>query len=688
MHDMNNATMYEEEASVFESSFAHDQLTVFAMDTPELDFMLTFMPVFGLEVPAEVYLKLRTDILEGALDNPAFQVVKQQDTITRYDNDLQVIFIDQAAIDQVLANPQATPEFLLALLGAFGDHLANLIQIERHAMGEDDLSPPTPEQAQEVAGKYASMMTFIDSSPEDGTVFGYFTVAGEELTLALDVSAAPPVEAVIPEELRRPRPQPRFGAGEGGHETIAQVLEEVGFSAEEVKAVYFGNWLRDHSQLIAPKFVRPEDAPKQFPRKISRDVLTQIVDLLALKAFNSLQNTEEGREAYRVTTELLGVYRPSEHIDNPTDHSEMPLDPREIDEDFEAPVRPGDEATMVYPSLSRKVYMDGPITNLHHHIQRAGYSREKTDRLRHFGEALHIVEDYFAHSNFVELSLRKLGHEDVLPWTTETDCEHGLPVVTGLFSGFDILASVADPLAKMMFSVTEKPWEFKYIERGYRSDAEKVMLILLREQENPMWLNALERLLALRDNLADNPLFRFAQCAYWAVTLALRVVGYYCNQVFQSLLKKLGDLVDDFQTELADDPNTTPGVDPTHSQLAKDHDTHPFHELAMLLAKEAVRQLGGHMQAYWRGELELPPSEEAIAFIKHPYDTDWQDAIVAEWASTHEQEIARGASSSLFDELRDNYEKHAREHLRELDENNNYTPVKTSESFNTLFPFF
>lgn len=686
MHDMNNAMMHEEEAPIFESSFALDQLTEFAMSTPELDFVLTFMPVFGLEVPAEIYLKLRTDLLEGAIDNPAYQVVDQHGSITRYNNDLHTIFIDRAAIERVLDEPQRTPEFLLALLSAFGDHLANLIQVERHAMGEDDLLPPTPEDAQEVANKYASMATFIDSSPEDGTVFGYFTVAAEELTLALDLSDAPPVEAVIPEELRDEGRQARFSAGEGGHETIAQVLKEVGFTAQEVRAVYFGNWLRDHSQLIDPKLVRPVDAPKQFPAKISRDALTQIVDMLALKVFKSLQASEEGRDAYRVTTELLGVYRPSEHIDNPTDHSEALQDPREIDEDFEAPIRPGDHATMVYPALSRKAYMDGPIDNLHHHIQRAGYAERTTDRLRHFGEALHIVEDFFAHSNFVELSLRKLGYEDVLPWTTEADCQHGLPVVTGLFSGFDVLASVAEPLGKMMFPTN--PLRFEHIVRGYRSDAEKIMLILLSEQENPMWLNALERLLTLRDNLADNPLFRFAHYAYWAVTLPLRVVGHYCNHVFQSLLKKLGDLVDDFQTEFGDNPNTTPGVDPTHSQLAKDHDTHPFYELATLLAEEAVRRLGDQMQAFWKGELALPPSEMAIAFIQHPNDTDWQDAIVAEWASTHEQEIARGASSSLFDEMRDNHEKHAREHLRELDENKHYTPIKTSESFNNLFPFF
>ena len=34
---------------------------------------------------------------------------------------------------------------------------------------------------------------------------------------------------------------------------------------------------------------------------------------------------------------------------------------------------------------------------------------------RSLGAAFHVLEDYFSHTNFVELSLRKLGY-DVYPW--------------------------------------------------------------------------------------------------------------------------------------------------------------------------------------------------------------------------------------------------------------------------------
>lgn len=58
---------------------------------------------------------------------------------------------------------------------------------------------------------------------------------------------------------------------------------------------------------------------------------------------------------------------------------------------------------------------------------------------RHFGAALHVLEDYFAHSNFVELSLRKL-HPNVLAWTaprSSAQSRHALPVVTGMFGSLD-----------------------------------------------------------------------------------------------------------------------------------------------------------------------------------------------------------------------------------------------------------
>ncbi len=117
-----------------------------------------------------------------------------------------------------------------------------------------------------------------------------------------------------------------FSAGRGdknrpelswGHESIEEDLKLAGFNAQQRHAIYFGNWLRDYSQLLDPKLVRAIDAPKDFPAKLSREVLTQLVDLLALRAFPKLQETPQGRSEYTVTPQMLGVYRPSEHIDNP-----------------------------------------------------------------------------------------------------------------------------------------------------------------------------------------------------------------------------------------------------------------------------------------------------------------------------------------------------------------------------------
>ncbi|WP_268800870.1 hypothetical protein [Pseudomonas huanghezhanensis] len=53
--------------------------------------------------------------------------------------------------------------------------------------------------------------------------------------------------------------------------------------------------------------------------------------------------------------------------------------------------------------------------------------------------------------------------------------------------------------------------------------------------------------------------------------------------------------MDDSQTLLEEDPNRSGSADPTHFQLTKDQDAHPFHTLAVKLAKEAVRVVGQAM---------------------------------------------------------------------------------------------
>jgi hypothetical protein len=94
----------------------------------------------------------------------------------------------------------------------------------------------------------------------------------------------------------------------------------------------------------------------------------------------------------------------------------------------------------------------------------------------------------------------------------------------------------------------------------------------------------------------------------------------YCNKlVFSQFLYILGNTVDDLQS-LTDNPNEDAAKDPTHSQLAKDHDNHPFHTLAARLASEAVKQVGTAMFDCWKGDKSADPVKLARLFIRHPYD--------------------------------------------------------------------
>lgn len=465
------------------------------------------------------------------------------------------------------------------------------------------------------------------------------------------------------------KPMPRFGAGLGdsaeshGHESIAQVLNLSGFNAVEVKQIYFGNWLRDHSQLVDPKIVRPQDARRNFPAKISREVLTEFVDLLALIEFNRLQMTDEDRATYTVTPEMLGVYRPSEHIDNPTNLDENAIDPQTIDEDFEPLVRPGDRLTTVHYARSMTLHIEEAERYMRRKLRAAMRAGKTPTGMRYFGEALHVLEDFFAHSNFVELSLRKVGYTDVLAWTTEKPCKHRWPVVTGLFSGSDLLASVAEPLAKMLFPVPGHV--FKPTVPGERSDGEQALLILLKEE--PEAREVLVKALEVRDELAKSSTFQTVEYLDWLAGTPLRILRNHTNGLMQTVVEWAGDQIDDLQTYWGDDPNTHSHVSATHSQLAKDHGTHPFHVIAQLLARHAVFEVGKSMHKYWEGDGEQDPVEVASSYLRHPKDLNWQDPIVEHWADRNPEKIEEGTELSRHIKRYEEYQAAARKRLEELE---------------------
>lgn len=450
-------------------------------------------------------------------------------------------------------------------------------------------------------------------------------------------------------------PTPRFNAGSEEdhghtHQSIEAVLQELGFHRGERAAIYFGNWLRDYSQVIDPKLVRHPDMPKEFPTVLSRQAWTDLVDVLAVKKFPVLR--ERYPREMKVTTEKLGVYVPTEHIDNPLVLNPPFPDPTERDPDFLPWVLEGDSILEVDPDTSMKRYISNAVDYMTRQLEVAKAERRSAESTRAFGAALHVLEDLFAHSNFAELSLIKAGHPNVVPWTMPIDARHALPLVTGTFGGSDIIASLAAPLGRILYSTRELEFELTQVE--YRSERDKVMLILLSEHPDQDYYRAFNSLLSARDQmvvLAQKAGIDTVRFYRWLLATPAGILLNAYNAAAQSVLTWIGNSVDDAQLALGSDPNEDHSVEPSHSQLSKDHAEHPLHDLAARLAQEAVRQVAKAIVDFWEGNPDADPIATATSFFCHPGDSEWQDEIVEAWAAENPGQITRAESKSDLDQV-------------------------------------
>ncbi|KAH9807871.1 heterokaryon incompatibility protein Het-C-domain-containing protein [Melampsora americana] len=227
------------------------------------------------------------------------------------------------------------------------------------------------------------------------------------------------------------------------------------FSGLDVKQVYFGNWLRDLSQvcdIAGFKAMTPESL---------------VICIMTMGFLTFGYATKE----FEVNREKLAVYLLTEHIDNPKGYGEgedpqsydRRLRPR-VDEDRELQIdeRNGmkkyiasddedfDTSTKCIRRTFQKCIQIGREA-------RAENSQEKEhESFRLLGTGLHTLEDFSAHSNWCELALRKLGHKQVFAHVGENvqvNSPDGPvpPLVTGTFAGadfcFSMLGEASDKLS-------------------------------------------------------------------------------------------------------------------------------------------------------------------------------------------------------------------------------------------------
>ncbi|ERF70549.1 hypothetical protein EPUS_07970 [Endocarpon pusillum Z07020] len=217
-----------------------------------------------------------------------------------------------------------------------------------------------------------------------------------------------------------------------------------------IKRVYFGNWLRDYSQAMDTGTLS----------KAQPETIRILVWILSFLSFGYA--TAE----FEVTAERLGVYRPEEHIDNPKNYNDD-KDARQVDPRLRGPIRPielqvdpqtgmknyianmhGDWATSaayVKYSFERCMYHGRLYTNGHGIFK--GKDEDLAEALRYMGQGLHCLEDFGAHTNYVELALRELGLHNVFPHTGTATAinlrgKHTFPLVTGTFGMVDFFHSV------------------------------------------------------------------------------------------------------------------------------------------------------------------------------------------------------------------------------------------------------
>lgn len=639
----------------------------------ETDGINALQHIFGYDISPLACQDLWRCLRQGTLQSPALFLTDIPGFRADYDNRDRIIRIDRTFFSKATEHPDHHWELLSVLIHEFGHHLDNLLRqdFSRPSVGLETLS----QDAEGEEGHRFSAWLISTCAPaqdqvtiatlhEEAHPAREYAVSWQQARQAIEEMLDGIDDRIDSQHLLPDREGFEAGSDDSQrhtHQNIEWVLSDHGFSRKEVDAVYFGNWLRDYSQVVDPKITRGVDMTKDFPAIVSRQAWTDIVDVLAAKKFIDLRM--ESPAEMKVTTERLGVYLPHEHLDNPLTVSPAFPDPKERDPDFEPWVLPGNPLTEIDPETSMKRYVSRSVTYLQQQMQQAMKHGRSLEGLRHYGAALHVLEDLFAHSNFAELSLIQRGHENVIPWTAAAASRHDLALVTGTFGGSDVIASLAAPLGKMLFSTTDL--EFELTQPGYRSDRDKLMAILLSEHSNPQYLAVFNALLTVRDELiklANGWGLDTLKFYRWLISTPAGIVLNAYNGAMRGVFSWLGDSIDDAQTVLGRDPNTDPSVEPSHSQLSKDHAEHPLHDLTAQLAREAVRRTTLAMVDHWNGHPNADPIAVATAFFCHPADTDWHHEIVRTWVDANPDQLERAQSRTELDRVH----QKAVEELRKL----------------------
>lgn len=371
-----------------------------------------------------------------------------------------------------------------------------------------------------------------------------------------------------------------------------------------VKQIYFGNWLRDFSQLL----------DRSSLSLVPRPILRALVAVFAFVQFGYA--TRE----FEVTDERLGFYRPEEHVDNPRGYDNGS---HAGNQGAEASAGEGGSGYQISEGLRPAVHLAelaiDPRTGMKNYIANASEvgainptSAEYVEKQLiaaiacgrqgdeeayiHLGAALHTLEDFVAHSNYVELAMQMIGEDmkdqaNVTPalgkvfayvgGAAKVGTARGAapPITTGTFGALDLyqtlLGEIDDKMSAMSLPglkvrTSEKSGVIQSLAKsliallgGLTPGFEKNILKIQKAAADPrpatwddlekkpeaLW-DSLEPVFRLRDDIAkwvdDHLTVRAVQDVLAAISTAIDKLVYMVLGIF------LGPLLSEFSKILKD----------------------------------------------------------------------------------------------------------------------------------------
>ena len=315
----------------------------------------TVLPAFGFDIPAQTYIKLYDGMRAGAIPNPKHVLMTGGHYPAEFDNDTREIRVHRVAAERATQDKHEAWLLLTALLHEYGHYIDAVLRQDLADKNPDGSSTLDTDAPDDEGAKFAYEIAGFDLENSSQTIFAQYKSPEFSGSLKVNYKEAQlAVRRSQDEDAQRKESKQgqveHFSPGDGehakqhphssfGHRSIETTLGEVDanvFQPKVLKQIYFGNWLRDFSQLIDPKIIRKPSDKKDLLRHVSRDSMTKLVALYAeVEFFKDEQLTPQQKKVFKVTPERLGVYRPVEHIDNPTNNDPKAKDPRSIDPDFE-----------------------------------------------------------------------------------------------------------------------------------------------------------------------------------------------------------------------------------------------------------------------------------------------------------------------------------------------------------------